>query len=707
LLLLKYSSFAFNKKTFQHKKTLKVISNKLKQKLKRFKKNIMPNLTNTYPDGFPKTPLEAIQFSYFLADSEKQEWMEWLKTATPEQKDELVDILHSMWQDNQKNAVPENFTNVNTGPNNFGNNPTTNNQKPTSDFNTSIQNSTPVPPPQSQQQFNQPNQNFGQNNWNPKQTNQPTQNAINNNIANFEPPSSNPQQINSHNQQPNPFSSYQNPPANPFIQNTEIVPNFNQNSQQNFSENQNLNNQNLQFGQTQANFNPEEFGRNNPQQNIERNIQKLPVTKPSFKQITNSNQDNNQNFENKENSKPNQNNSDFNSSNNSSEFNFPNPKISENSSFVDSQNKQKNVEDKKPEPEFVTPQKKDRPDNRVDIESLVKDSKYKPSPILDEIPVREVEKETNNNFQNRPETNFEKSKTNDSNQNFRDIRKENPRPVSENSKPKIVPTIKKPQNNFREQTELKKPVEINKENRLEKENNSVNRNNPKQEPERNNRDRMQQGFNYSKIKSVNNVGGGGGLGNIYGDYIATYDENQRKYASFLQKLTDSISAIEAQMNLRFDAITQQNTETNRKLVDQAREIQQLKNATRTRGGSSLQEQIDDLHYDFSRMDRDFREFKTETRRSTDEISEQLAAAGADIYKDNGIVQKIDNLQDNIKELQQIQGISPNSSFGGQNNIQNFNRNNSNNTENYRPENRRNSGNSTTIRKPNLDVRGNM
>jgi hypothetical protein len=72
----------------------------------------MSNLNNyTFSDGFPKTPLDAIDFSYFLSDAEKQEWREWLQTATPEQQEELVDILHSMWQDNQKTAVPESFAN--------------------------------------------------------------------------------------------------------------------------------------------------------------------------------------------------------------------------------------------------------------------------------------------------------------------------------------------------------------------------------------------------------------------------------------------------------------------------------------------------------------------------------------------------------------------------------------------------------------------
>jgi uncharacterized protein YoxC len=65
----------------------------------------------TYPDGFPQNPLDAINFSYFLSDTDKAEWREWIKTATPEQQFELVDTLHSMWLENQKNAVPVAFDN--------------------------------------------------------------------------------------------------------------------------------------------------------------------------------------------------------------------------------------------------------------------------------------------------------------------------------------------------------------------------------------------------------------------------------------------------------------------------------------------------------------------------------------------------------------------------------------------------------------------
>lgn len=75
---------------------------------------------NTYPDGFPINPAEAINFSYFLSPEEKSEWLNWLQSATVEQQHELVDTLHSMWIENQKEVVPAGFnlsSNQNSAPN--------------------------------------------------------------------------------------------------------------------------------------------------------------------------------------------------------------------------------------------------------------------------------------------------------------------------------------------------------------------------------------------------------------------------------------------------------------------------------------------------------------------------------------------------------------------------------------------------------------
>jgi hypothetical protein len=75
---------------------------------------------NTYPDGFPINPAEAVNFSYFLSQEEKNEWLNWLQSATVEQQHELVDTLHSMWIENQKEVVPAGF-NLNANQNSSSN----------------------------------------------------------------------------------------------------------------------------------------------------------------------------------------------------------------------------------------------------------------------------------------------------------------------------------------------------------------------------------------------------------------------------------------------------------------------------------------------------------------------------------------------------------------------------------------------------------
>jgi len=158
------------------------------------------NSANSYSDGFPKEPLQAIDFSSFLSDSEKQEWRDWLNNATPEQRNELVDILHSMWIENQKTS-----SNPNSGStpapvnNNFSANPAPQNKNPFGNNNQNPQNNfnqNPIPPaPQPAP--------FGNNNQNPQ----------NNNFSNS---SSNPFG-NSRPLTPNPATP--KPTSNPFTKN--------------------------------------------------------------------------------------------------------------------------------------------------------------------------------------------------------------------------------------------------------------------------------------------------------------------------------------------------------------------------------------------------------------------------------------------------------------------------------------------------------
>jgi hypothetical protein len=64
--------------------------------------------TQPFQDGFPNQAQAAINASYFLSDEDRNEWFEWLKTADEQQQDELINILHTMWQDAQKQNIGQN-----------------------------------------------------------------------------------------------------------------------------------------------------------------------------------------------------------------------------------------------------------------------------------------------------------------------------------------------------------------------------------------------------------------------------------------------------------------------------------------------------------------------------------------------------------------------------------------------------------------------
>ena len=61
-----------------------------------------------FQDGFPNQAQAAINASYFLSNEDRDEWFEWLKTADEQQQDELINILHTMWEDAQRSNTNQN-----------------------------------------------------------------------------------------------------------------------------------------------------------------------------------------------------------------------------------------------------------------------------------------------------------------------------------------------------------------------------------------------------------------------------------------------------------------------------------------------------------------------------------------------------------------------------------------------------------------------
>jgi hypothetical protein len=552
----------------------------------------------TYPDGFPKSPQEAIEFSYFLSESEKQEWRDWLSTATPEQENELIDILHSMWQDNQKSAVPESFNNspAPAAPQE---------QKPNQNFQPTNQ-----PSPQSFQPTNSPaNDPFGaqsqinsfnpglQNNFDPNysnpQTNYQDYDSLNKPVQAFNPapqPQQQPQNNNNNNFNQNP-SADQNLNNNfpPFPSNQQQNPQFqqqpfNQNNQ--FNSQQNPNKTANPAGQQSTNLNS--F---NPTPNQAQSFGQ-PLNNPTPQQQSSST---NLNFEAED------------------ILSFPAQPIPTPEVSTKPAEPPQPVEPPKPavkEPEPIPsapapapkPVAKDEPVAKpkspvkedMNIENLVKDNKYRPNPLLQNDP-----EETKSDF------------------NYR-----NPTEVDQ-----------KPQNNFNK----------NKPN-----------NNPATQQSKNNTAKKSGGV--VKFNNLKDDGSSELLEEIYGDYMQTYDTNQKKLMSFMERITKVISNYET-LTGHFKEMTEKHLEMNSQIVHQAQDIQSLENSTASQSGKSLQEQIDDIKYELESqggslraLEREMRTVKTENRRRIDELSQHVAGLGADKYGEEGVLQKIELLRSEIEDL---------------------------------------------------------
>ena len=72
------------------------------------------NNLNTYSDGFPKDILAAINFSNFLDEKERQEWLDWYPTSDLSDQADVVNTLHQLWlkdrADDQNISHPDNVS---------------------------------------------------------------------------------------------------------------------------------------------------------------------------------------------------------------------------------------------------------------------------------------------------------------------------------------------------------------------------------------------------------------------------------------------------------------------------------------------------------------------------------------------------------------------------------------------------------------------
>lgn len=581
--------------------------------------------------NFPKVASDAIEFSYFLSESEKAEWREWLKTATPEQQEELVDILYSMWQDNQKNAVPENLANnQNLNPVPASPNPPSYNQT-SANYNSTQPTFNPTPQPILQPVFNPaPVNNFvapipansnpfvGNNFATPVQQSQaPLPPA-----PEFNSFGGNEQFNNSFNQQPQPLDQNFNPaPA--------IQPVFNQNLQQpNFNSipepiqeqpasipaavNNTVQNpvdsnpfvvnnfvatpvvpsslppvpefNTFEVATTnpfEANIVTPEPVKATPQDVLPKPIQTVvePIKQETFPQTA---------------------------SQVTTVPKFDFDEIEEDASDFkneDTISQDANLEVKK--------------NGDISMESLVNDNKYRPNPILDNLQNDENEFVFKGNSEPKK---VEKPAT--------------ATPTKTVTKPAVTEGENDYDFNFNKQNESQ--IDIKKQDTA------------------------------IEFSNLQDPGTKDMLNEIYNDYIETYDTNQKKFVVFLDRVTKVLSNYET-ISGHFENLTGKVININDKMVAQAQEIQALKDAAQIQG-SPIQDQIDDLRYDLDNLEKEARTVKTEVRRKSTEVSQQMAALGADSYKDGGVSQKIELLKSEMQSLRQELNSGSQTAGSNNNNI---------------------------------------
>ena len=590
-----------------------------------------------FPDGFPLAPIDAIKFSAnfgSLTPQEEQDWYKWLETASPDQQKELVDTLHQIYashhlnqpestkSQNQNDGQNEQFSNQNFSQNSNQNQPNnqSNFQPQNQSQNNFNQNQSQNQPPNQFQNNLQPqnlafSDQFNQSNSQPN--NQPnSQNQFNPNQSNNQNPQFNPQ---FQNQQPSTFDNSQGGSGQNQFENST---NFGQENEQ-FRDRFGNNGQSFTQDNTQDKFNKSgnfpTKSNQNPVSSLEKQEFGNPKTQNESKKLENSQTLNNSSSPSSSDN-PYANQKDFaqqfdQKPENPSEESFlnlanskytPNPILEDHSpepsefTFSDELENEKLKKDKKiekVEPSFVDFAKENSSNNYDENEKSGDDFVFVEAPKPEKTPPKpetfENKKMRKNKIDQRPETKDEEFSDDFS--------------FTAEDSPKIE-----------EKTEVvKKPLYS--------------------APEKNDLEDLYKLYINSQKKNLEDDQ------EFKARQAILQDDAHQKQVSFWDKVMQVIS--------NYEQMADNVLLMNEQIIRQAKEIQILKNSTQARSGASLQDQINSLRYDLERVIREFDDYRAENYRRQKDMSEQVAAATADTYKTDGMLQKLDLLANRLTRME--------------------------------------------------------
>ncbi len=617
---------------------------------------------NFFPDGFPTLPIEAITLSAnlgFLTGEEEQGWFKWLETSTQPQQQELVETLHAIFIDHQKQ------------------NPAAQNQQQIAQ--------------NGQNQANQANQNANFDNFN--QTNQKNfNNQSQQNQNGFQANG----QLNQQNQQHNAAnnfsnnSEFANNTTQPNLQNSQFGqnnPNFGQDSTQNEHQNWQNNPQNFENNQNsdQSNFpsnnssslsnsqnsqqNQQSFGQNTQRQNQFgsnnsnnfssstdlNNKNSFGLGQNDFEKQQSEYQKELDSFENK------------NSQNNNSQNAFSNQNLS--------QNPVKPINNQAEQNDFEFDEKIDKTDTDANLnpysnnpseESFLNlaNSKYTPNPILDNnepTPKEFI-------YQNEPMERVESKKPLEKVEKIKFLEKitEKIEPKTEDKiivKEKIVEkTLQQPQAlvefadenddfSFDENDNQKKDYKESVDSSLALPTNdfeSSEQNTTKSQPKNN-------------IKPFYSAPERTQLEEVYNQFVSSQKkkmDDQQEFSSHKLILEEDAWSKQSEffgkvmeVMSNYEQMTDSLLKLNSQNIELARKIKVLENSTQARSGASLQEQINNMRSRLESLYRDFDDYRAESYRQQTDMSEQVAAATADTFKTDGIKQQIDLLANRMTRIE--------------------------------------------------------
>ncbi len=142
------------------------------------------------------------------------------------------------------------------------------------------------------------------------------------------------------------------------------------------------------------------------------------------------------------------------------------------------------------------------------------------------------------------------------------------------------------------------------------------------------------------------------LEGVYKQFV----DNKASQEDLIKALMNTIVSFENVSNY-FDVISERMIQLNDKLLEQSKGTQELKNSFAEEIGDNrfrdddMQDQMNSIKNDINRVSRETRSVRRDISKDQGQLKEQLAVYGADIYKGDGLLERLSVIMSRIKKLE--------------------------------------------------------